>query len=187
MAWSMPPIDIAANRAARKWSRREQAGRVLWSLAHPFFRWSPRRMWGWRRALLRTFGASIGTEVHVFPTVRIAVPWNLRICDQAAVGDHAILYSLGIITIGAHATISQYAHLCAGTHDHKSPAMTLVKLPVTIGNGAWICADAFIGPGVSVGDMAIVGARAVAIRSVPSAAIVAGNPARRIGTRTIAG
>jgi putative colanic acid biosynthesis acetyltransferase WcaF len=157
---------------------------VLWGLAHPLFRCSPRPMWAWRRILLRLFGASIGCDVHIFPSVRIAIPWTLQIGDQAAVGDYAILYSLGSISIGARATISQYAHLCAGTHDHRSPAMTLLKMPIAIGDDAWICAEAFIGPGVMVGERAIVGARAVAVRAVPPGTIVAGNPARRIGMRS---
>jgi len=177
-------IDIAANRSARKWTRRQQLGRVLWAFAHLAFRLSPRPLWGWRRFLLRMFGAQIGARVHVYPTVRIAMPWNLDLREQSAIGDGAILYALGLIHVGAAATISQGAHLCAGTHDYNDPTMPLVKSPVTIGAGAWICADAFVGPGVTIGDYAIVGARGVAVKDVPTGAIVAGNPARAIGQRT---
>ncbi|WP_375257991.1 acetyltransferase [Citreimonas sp.] len=174
---------VARNRSARKWTRRELAGRALWSLGALAFRFSPRPLWGWRRWLLRRFGARVGAQVHVFPTVRIAIPWNLDLHDFCAVGDGAILYSLGPITIGARATVSQYAHLCAGSHDWRDPTMPLLKPPINIGRDAWICADAFVGPGVSVGDGAILGARAVATRPVPAQEIHAGNPARRIGRR----
>lgn len=178
-----PRLDVAANRSARKWTPREQVGRVLWALATPLFRLSPRPLWGWRRTILRIFGAQVGPDVHLYPTTRIAIPWNLTLDDGCAVGDYAILYSLGQIQIGARATISQGAHLCAGTHDIKDPSRPLLKLPIRIGSEAWICAEAFIGPGVVVGDGAIVGARAVAMKNVPAGAIMVGNPARKIERR----
>ncbi len=178
----MPP-DIAANRRASKWSARAQAGRVLWALARPFFAFSPRPLWGWRRFLLRSFGARIGRDVHLYPSVRITIPWNIAIGDETAIGDGAILYALGPITIGRQVTVSHYAHLCAGSHDYRDPAMSLLKPPIAIGDGAWICADAFVGPGISIGAGAIAGARAVVVADVPANAIVAGNPARSIGRR----
>jgi putative colanic acid biosynthesis acetyltransferase WcaF len=173
-------VDVQANRAARKWTRREQVGRGLWALAWPLFHLSPRLLWGWRRMLLRLFGAQVGSEVHVYPTARIAIPWNLDLGRACAVGDGAILYSLGRITIGERATISQGAHLCAGTHDFQDPARPLLKPPIAIGQDAWICADAFIGPGVVVGAAAIVGARAVVMKHVAECETVVGNPARPI-------
>ncbi len=179
----MSGIDVEANRKATKWSRREQIGRVLWALVWPLFRLSPRPFWGWRRFLLRLFGARIGSSVHVYPTVRLTIPWNLSIGDGTAVGDRAILYALGPISIGARVTISQGAHLCAGSHDWRDPTMPLTKPPISIGDDAWICADAFVGPGVRIEALAIVGARTVAVRDVPRAAIAAGNPARIVGQR----
>jgi len=176
-------IDVLANRRARKWTRKEQVGRLLWDLAHPLFALSPRPMWGWRRFLLRLFGARVGRQVHVYPTARISIPWNLSIGEHSAIGDRAIVYALGPITIGARATISQGAHLCAGTHDHRDPTMPLVKSPVSIGDEAWICADAFVGPSVTVGSRAIVGARAVVVKDVAADLIVAGNPARIVRPR----
>jgi putative colanic acid biosynthesis acetyltransferase WcaF len=113
------------------------------------------------------------------------IPWNISIDAETAVGDRVILYALGPICIGRQATVSQGAHLCAGTHDHRRLDMPLVKRPISIGDGAWICADAFVGPGVSVGDYAIVGARAVVMKNVPMAKIVVGNPARILREREI--
>ena len=177
-------LDIAVNRRARKWSARERVGRGLWEAVQPtLFAWSPRQLWGWRNALLRAFGARIGRQVHIHPSVRIAVPWNLSVEDFSAIGDGARLYSLGRIDIGADVTISQHAHLCAGTHDHQRSDMPLIKAPITLGRGAWICADAFVGPGVVVGDYAILGARAVAVADVPAWTVSAGNPARVVRTR----
>lgn len=175
--------DVAANRRTRKWTRKELLGRALWGFAQPLFALCPRPFWGGRRGLLRLFGARIGRNVHIYPSVRITIPWNLNIEAEAAVGDRAILYALGPITIGRRATISQGAHLCAGSHDYRDPTMPLMKSPITIGAGAWICAEAFVGPGVTVGERAILGARAVAVRDVPAGAIAVGNPARTIKKR----
>jgi len=176
-------VDVAANRAARKWTRREQVGRVLWALAAPLFRLSPRPFWGWRRGMLRLFGARVGRDVHVYPTVRIAIPWNLTLGDGCAVGDYAILYALGPITLGPGATVSQYAHLCAGSHDWRDPAMPLTKPPIVLGADVWVCADAFVGPGVTVGEGAILAARTVLTKHVDPHSIVAGNPARQIDVK----
>jgi len=172
---------VADNRASQKWTLREQVGRTAWALAHPFFRLSPRVFWGWRRMLLRLFGAQIGRNVHVYPTAKITIPWNLSVADFSAVGDRVILYALGPIRIGERVTVSQGAHLCAGTHDWRSQTMTLLKPPITLEEDVWICADAFVGPDVTVGAKAIVGARAVVTKDVPSQAIMAGNPALKIG------
>jgi putative colanic acid biosynthesis acetyltransferase WcaF len=177
-------LDIAANRRSRKWSRSELIGRLMWeTVGAPLMALSPRPLWALRRTLLRLFGARIGREVHIYPSVKIAVPWNLEIGDFSAVGAHAIIYSLGPIKIGPRTTISQFAHLCAGSHDYRSSTFDLLKPPIAIGSDAWICASAFIGPGVSIGDGAIVGACAVVTRDVEPATIMAGNPARMLRTR----
>lgn len=175
-----PSLDIASNRRARKYPVSVLLARVLWRLCYPLFRLSPRPLWGWRRMLLRAFGARVGRGAHIYPTARITMPWNLVIGEDAAVGDHAILYALGPITLGERATVSQGAHLCAGTHDIADPARRLLTPPIVIESDAWICADAFVGPNVVVGRGAILGARAVAMRDVAPGTIFAGNPAKLI-------
>jgi putative colanic acid biosynthesis acetyltransferase WcaF len=176
-------LDIAANRRQAKYSRGEQARRVFWVLGGLAFRLVPRPLYGLRAAILRLHGARIGRHCQIYPSVRIFAPWQLEIGDWSAVGDRAILYNLGAIRIGERVTISQNAHLCAGTHDHGDPAMPLIRARIAVEDNAWICADAFVGPDVTVGRGAVVGARAVAVRPVPAGDIVAGNPARRIGRR----
>lgn len=156
---------------------------MLWGAAKPLFAWSPRPFWGWRRLLLRAFGAKIGRNVHVYPSAQITIPWNVSVGDDSAIGDGAKIYALGAISIGARTSISQGAHLCAGTHDYRDPEMPLLKLPITLGDEVWVCADAFVGPGVSVGDRTILGARAVLMKSVAGGLIMAGNPAVPIKKR----
>lgn len=178
-------LDIGAARASRPYSRREYLGRALWALATPLFRCSPRPLFGWRRFLLRCFGARVGRAVHVDPGARIEIPWNLELGNGAAVGAHAWLYSLGPIHIGARATVSHRAHLCAGTHDYTDPSLPLLRTGLAIGADAWICSDAFVGPGVSIGEGAVVGAAAVAMRDVAPWNVVAGNPARFVKMREL--
>lgn len=179
-------LDIEECRGARPYSPREYMLRVLWALAGPLFRWSPRPFFGWRRFLLRLFGAKVGRDAHVYPSTVIYLPWNLTLGDQAAVGEWVLVYNLGPVVIGAQATISHRAHLCAGTHDYSDPNLPLIRSGITIGAQAWVCADAFVGPGREVGEGAIVGAGSVVIRDVPPWTIAAGNPARSIGARVLA-
>jgi len=181
---SATPIDIAAVRRRPNYSRFEFVGRVLWGLGRIIFRLTPRPLFGVRSIILRLYGAHVGPHVHIHPTARIFIPWHLRIGAYSSIGDSAIIYNLGMVTIGERTTISQYAHLCAGTHDHRDPEFRLLRSPITIGDEVWICADSFIGPNVTVGDRAIVAARGVAVKDVPAATIVGGNPARVLKQRS---
>ncbi len=179
----MMQADIERNRAGVRYSRGEMLRRVAWGIGAILFRMSFRTMFGWRRFLLRLHGARIGRQVNVYRTAQIEQPWNLAIGDWSAVGDEARIYSLGPVSIGQRVTISQYAHLCAGTHDYTDPALPLVRAPVMVGDDAWVCADAFVGPGVTVGAGAVVGARAVVVHDVDPWTVVGGNPARIIKKR----
>lgn len=176
----MTEVDVSSNRAARKYTRKQQVGRVLWALCHPLFLCSPRPLWGWRRLLLRLFGTHVGDHVHVYPSVRITMPWNVTLADGCAIGAGAQIYALGSISIGARATVSQGAHLCAGSHDISRADRPLVTPPIVVGPNCWIAADAFVGPGVTIGEGAVVGARAVVMKSVKAGDLVAGNPARAL-------
>lgn len=177
------PLAIEACRQARPYTKAEYVGRVLWALAQPVFRFSPRPLFGWRRFLLRLFGAQVGRGVNIYPSARIVIPWNLSIGDQASIGEWVLVYNLGPVTIGQQASVSHRAHLCAGTHDYRDPTLPLQRLPIDIGPGAWVCADAFVGPGVQVGEGAVVAACAVVVQDVPAWTVAGGNPARFIKTR----
>ena len=103
--------------------------------------------------------------------------------DMSCLGDAAQVYNLGPVTLGKRATLSQEAYICAGTHDYTQITMPLVTLPITIGDDAWICARAFVGPGVNIGTGGIVAAGAVVVKDVPAWTIVGGNPARPVKAR----
>ena len=107
----------AAAQIRSPWTSRQKIARVGWMLVRgSLFRWSFHNWYGWRRFLLRCFGARVGQGARLRPTVMIEIPWNLELGDHCRVGDHAILYSLGTIRIGRLAVTSQHAHLCAGTN-----------------------------------------------------------------------
>ena len=183
----MGNLEIAENRAERKYPLRVQLMRVAWALGRILFRLVPRPFYAPRRVLLRLFGAKVGKQVNMANSAIIYFPWNLEIGDWSAIGEQAYIYNLGKITIGEKATISQRAHLCAGSHDYSNPALPLLTPPISIGSQVWICADAFVGPGVSVGEGAVVGARAVAMKEVEPWSVVAGNPAQLVKKRTLRG
>lgn len=162
----------------------EYARRAMWLVVYTvLIRFSPGRLSAWRRFWLRLFGAKVGHACNIRPTCRIRHPWLLEVGDWSCLADNVEVYNLGPIRIGDHTVVSQNAHLCNGTHDYRVPAMPLVRPTMTIGSGIWICADSFIGPGVTVGDNSIVGARAVVTRDVPAGVIVAGNPATVVKDR----
>ncbi|GAC1456670.1 MAG: hypothetical protein PVS2B3_08190 [Steroidobacteraceae bacterium] len=175
------PLDVAANRAARKYTRREQTLRVLWAFGRWLIVLSPHPCHGWRRMVLRLFGARVGRQVRIHSSSVLYMPWNVELGDWAAVGPEVFIYSLGQVRIGCRATVSYRTHVCAGTHDFADPALPLLKPPVTIADDAWVGTDAFIGPGVTVGRGAIVAARAVVVKDVAALTVVGGHPAREIG------
>lgn len=138
---------------------------------------------GWRRFLLRLFGAEVGRGVYVAPSARIWYPGTLKLEDFCAIADYADIYSMGEIVIGRHAVISKRAHICTGTHDINDETFHLTTAPIHIGACAWIAADAFVGPGVNVGEGAVLGTHAVTMKDLAPWTVYVGNPGREIGKR----
>jgi putative colanic acid biosynthesis acetyltransferase WcaF len=166
-------------------TRKEKAGRLLWMLVEQtLFRFSLRRADRWRAFLLRRFGARIGRRPLIRSTAHVEIPWNLTMGDDSQLGERSIIYNLGPITIGDRTIVSQYAHLCGGSHDHTRSDMPLHRVPIRIGSDVWIAADAYVAPGVVIGDGALVGARSTVVKDLPAWKICVGNPAHPIRERT---
>ena len=119
------------------------------------------------------------------PSTRIWAPWRLVVGEESTLSHHVDCYCVGRITIGAHATVSQYSFLCTATHDISSVHMKLITRPIAIHDGAWVAAGVFVGPGVTIGEGAVAGARAMVVRDVAPWTVVAGNPARVLKRREI--
>src|SRR5690606_2001480 len=128
--------------------------------------------------VLKFFGADVKFSCTVHSSVEIWAPWNLKMSDFSCLGPHSNCYNQGKVEIGSNATISQHVYLCASTHDYSLSDHPLLVAPIVIGERAWVAADAFIGPGVSIGEGAVVGARAAVFKNVEPWAVVGGNPAR---------
>jgi len=158
--------------------------RLAWGVVQAvLFRPSPVPCFGWRRALLRAFGGRIAPTALVYPTARIWAPWNLTMEAGAALGPEVHCYDVGPVRIGVDATISLRTFLCGASHDISHPARPLVIGAIHVHRGAYVFAEAFIGTGVTVGEGAVVSARAVVVRDVGGYDIVSGNPARVVGRR----
>lgn len=174
-AFSLRPASISlSNRALRAlWG-------ICWCL---LYRPTPRPMHAWRRVILRLFGARIAAGVHPYPAAKIWAPWNLTMDTASCLSDHVDCYSVAPITIGAFATVSQYTYLCSASHDYRVPTLPLVIAPIVIEADVWVAAAAFVGPGVRIGEGAIVGARATVTQDVAPWVVVAGSPATLRGQR----
>ncbi len=134
--------------------------------------------------MLKCFGAKIEWSSHIYASVKIWAPWNLEIGAHSSLGPKVDCYNQGKIRIGDNTVISQKVYLCASTHEYAKKDFPLILKPITIGNGVWIAADAFIGPAVNIENDAVVAARSVVVKNVEKNAIVGGNPAKFIKSRS---
>jgi len=169
-------------------SRRNRLARGCWGLAWIIFcRFSPRPLHGWRRLWLRMFGARVHDTASIYPSARIWAPWNLQMAARSALGDDVDCYNVDRVILDEDAVASQYAFLCTASHDITDPAKRLVTAPIHLQRMSWVCAGAFVHPGVTLGEGAVAGARSVVTRDVAPWAVVAGNPAVFVKKRVLAG
>lgn len=159
---------------------------LWWCVQATLFRASPQILYGWRRFLLRLFGARIGRGVLIRPSAKIVFPWKLAIGDYSWIGDEVVLYSLGEIEIGRNSVISQRSYICAGSHDAESMSFAILAPPVRIGSECWIATDVFVNGGVSIGEGTVVGARSTVLHDLPAGMICFGYPASPKRPRRIA-
>ena len=143
-------------------SKKNRLARLLWNVVHlVLYRPSPRPLFAWRSLLLRCFGATLGPDCHFYPASKVWAPWNLECSSHVAVADDAEIYNPALMQFGSHCIISQGAYLC----------------------GAWVCARAAVGPGVHVGEGAVLGMASVATHSLEPWTVYAGNPAVAVKVR----
>jgi putative colanic acid biosynthesis acetyltransferase WcaF len=163
--------------------RSKFAVQLWWAVQSTVFALSPQMMYGWRRWLLRLFGARIGKNAIIRPSVKVPYPWKLTIGEDCHIGDEVNLYTYGEIEIGDCAVVSQRSYICTGSHDYTSPTFDLISKKIVIESEAWVATDVFVAPGVTIGHGAVVGARSSVFHDVPPGTIVVGTPARVVGER----
>ncbi len=165
-----------------------RARRVLWSAVYLLLvRPSPRFAHKWRNWIYRLMGARIHPTARIYPTTRVWAPWNIVMGEMACLGDLCDIYCVAPVTLGAHATVSQYSYLCTASHDFEQPNHPLTVAPITLGADVWLAADVFVAPGVTIPDGVVVGARSSVFASnLPAWHLCAGSPAKPVRERHMA-
>lgn len=154
---------------------------MVWTIfVRPFPRQVARK---WEIFLLRLFGAQIGKKCRIYSSAKVHIPYNLIMKDGSTIADRVHIQNTAVITIGKKTMISQGTYLCAGTHDITRKSFDYIRKPITIGDNVWVTAECFIGPGVTIGDGAVVGARSAVFKNVDPWTVVGGNPAKPIKKR----
>jgi putative colanic acid biosynthesis acetyltransferase WcaF len=165
-------------------SSANKVGRAAWTVVSgTLFRWSPVLCFGWRRLLLRLFGARLAATARVYPSCRIWAPWNLAMDDDACLGPDVHCLNVAAISVGAEVTVSFGTVLCTASHDIHRADRRLISGPITLERGAFLFAEAFICMNVTIGEGAVVAARAFVRRDVAAYEVVAGNPAQVVAMR----
>lgn len=158
--------------------------RLLWWFIYLiFFKFSPVPFFTYRRFILSLLGADLGRNTMIYPSVKIWLPSNLAMKNGSTLGPRVNVYNQGKVSIGEDAIISQDATICASTHNYNDPVHPLILAPITVNHNAWVCAEAFIGPGVILAEGSVIGARAVITKDSKAWCVYAGNPAKEVNTR----
>lgn len=183
------PLDAARARpleGGASFTLGNRLARLVWQATWLVLaRWTPPPLHGWRRLVLKLWGANMGPGARVHASAQIWWPGNLSLGAQALIGPGARIYNQGRIAIGERAVISQRAHLCASSHDLADPHFQLVLRPIAIGARCWVAAEAFVGPGVTMGEGAVLGARGALFADAAPWVVYRGNPAIETGQRVL--
>lgn len=176
--------EIAQNFKTPSFRVLDRLARVVWKNVWLIFAaWTPRFFNPWRVWLLRLFGATIGKKVDIRSSVKIWWPGNLVMEDGTTLGPDVICYNMTLIHIGRGVTVSQRAELCTGSHVIDGSSFSLTTKPIIIEANVWIASNAFVGPGVNVGEGAVLGACSVTFSDLEPWFVYVGNPAKKMKAR----
>ncbi len=152
----------------------------VWFFIQHFFFKSPYSPSVLKPTILRFFGASIGVNVLIRRGVRVHFPWNLEIADNCWIGEEVWFINHEKISIGSNVCISQRSIICSGGHDYQSASLEYAHKPVVIRDGAWVCLDAKVLPGVTIGECSVVSAGEIVQKSLPDYSMLVGGQIRPI-------
>lgn len=183
------PLDADRHRpleGGASFSLANRLARIVWGATWLLLaRFTPPPLHAWRRLVLRAFGAQVAPGARVHSSASIWLPANLELGENCLIGPRVRIYNQGRIVIGARSVISQGAHLCASTHDVSDPHFQLLLRPIVVGAQCWVAAEAFVGPGVTMGDGSVLAARGALFGDAEANTIYRGNPAVHIKQRNL--
>ncbi|MEL6944080.1 MAG: putative colanic acid biosynthesis acetyltransferase [Bacteroidota bacterium] len=156
---------------------------LWWLVQSLLFKPSPQFMFGWRRWLLKAFGAKIAKGVRLRPSMHTQFPWKVSIGENSWIGDEVVLYSLGEIEIGKDVVISQRSYICTGSHDYNKEGFDIYAQKITIEDECWLATDVYVAPNITIGRGTVVGARSSVFNDLPAGIIAIGSPAKKIKDR----
>ena len=164
---------------------RSKVVELLWIVLSAFFLSSSIPGSAHRVLLLRMFGADIGKRVNIKPRIRVKFPWRLVIGENSWIGEAVWIDNLTDVNIGSNSCVSQGVYLCTGSHDWSSPSFDLIVKPIVIGDAAWIAAQSAVGPGVTVGEGAVLGFGSITSKDLEAWTVYSGSPAELVRARKI--
>lgn len=166
-----PPIDLAKAPGSREAWERSFPWVLAWALVEPLLvRSSLQLSSRLRVAVLRAFGARIGSGVITRPGLRVRFPWKLTVGDRSWLGEDVWLHNQDHLVIGSDVVISQGTFVTTGTHAFRTD-MALVTRPIHVEDGAWVTSRAVVLGGVTIGRNALVLPNTVVRRDVPAGTI----------------
>ena len=178
--------NLKAYKTPKSFRGRSAFTAQMWWIAQALlFNTSPQIMFGWRRFLLRCFGAKIGKKVLIRPSVKITYPWKISIGDYSWIGDEVVLYSLGDIEIGDHTVISQRSYICTDSHKYNKLDFSIYSDKVSIGAQCWLATDVYVAPGLTIEDGVVVGARSTVLFDLKENKVYVGSPAKCVKDRSL--
>lgn len=183
----MSDTKIDLSKYENHLGRKHQVIRLVWNIAWILFaRWLPRSLGsGWKRILLKLFGAKMGKNSHVYSSAKVYYPANLIMGDNTCLASDVDCYNVAPIVLEDNVTVSQGAYLCTASHDITDVLNPLITAPIVLKDQSWIGAKAFVGMGVTIGQGAVVGATASVYKDVEPWTVVGGNPAKFLKKREI--
>src|SRR5258707_9711943 len=129
---------------------------------------------------------SIGSDVYVGPGCWLFTEGEdalLEIGDGTRMSGYCVLSAVSRVTLGRSVLLGRNVYIADNSHGIRDPVVPIADqpleavAPVTVGDGAWLCQNAVILSGVTIGAGAVVGANSVVRRDVAPRTIVAGVPA----------
>lgn len=168
-------------------SKNERLKRMIWCAVRAIaVRWLPPVFcFGWVRYIYCLFGAKVDKTAKIYPSADVFMPWNLEVGSWSTIGGQVHILNAAPFIVGKDCNVSERAYICCASHNIQSDVHEQVHKPIIMQDRSWVAAEAFVGMGITIGEGAVVGARAAVFKDVEPWTVVGGNPAKFIKKRVI--